>query len=83
MAKKSYNRLNYLRRCKIIIDIVNTHYKAGYTTYAGIFREYTEPAYPMHYNSFMRMINMPNIDKQIREELENAGYNTGTTEILT
>ena len=71
MAKKvGYNRLNYLRHCKIIIGIVNAHYKEGYTTYAGVFRTFVEPFYPMHYNTFMRIINAPNIDRQIEREME-------------
>jgi len=70
MAKKGYNRLNYLKQCKIIIDIVNTHYKGGYTTYAGVFRTFIEPYYPMHYNTFMRIINAPNIELQIKREME-------------
>jgi hypothetical protein len=71
MAKKGgYNRLNYLKQCKIIVSIVNAHYKIGYTTYAGIFRTFVEPFYPMSYKSFMKMVNMPNIDGQIQDEKE-------------
>ena len=76
-----YNRLNRLRHCKIIIDIVNAHYKAGYTTYSGVFRTFVEPFYPMHYNSFMKIINMPNIDRQIETEvarLKKPAINTQT-----
>jgi hypothetical protein len=65
MIKKGYNRLNYLKHCKIIVGIVNTHYKEGYTTYAGIFRTFVEPFYPMSYKSFMKIINTSNIDSQI------------------
>jgi len=75
---KGYNRLNYLKRCKIIIDIVNAHYKVGYTTYAGIYRTFVDPFYPMSYNSFMRIVNMPNIDKQINEELKRTQKETST-----
>jgi hypothetical protein len=71
--RKKRGRLNYLKRCKIIIGIVNAHYKEGYTTYAGIFRTFVAPFYPMHYNSFMKIVNMPNIDKQIQEEMERIG----------
>jgi hypothetical protein len=74
MAKKGgYNRLNYLKRCKIIIDIVNAHYWEGITTYAGVFRTFVEPVYPMDYKSFMKIMNMRNVDKQISEELERIG----------
>ena len=65
-----YNSLNYLRHCKIITDIVNAHYKAGYTTYAGVFRTFVQPFYPMSYKSFMKIINMSNVDIQIKREVE-------------
>jgi hypothetical protein len=77
---KGYNKINYLKQCKIIIGIVNTHYKEGYTTYAGIFRTFVEPFYPMCYSSFMKMVNMPNVDKQLKEELERFGKSTEETE---
>ena len=67
MAKKGYNRLNYLKHCKIVVDIVNAHYKAGYTTYAGVFRTFVKPFYPMSYKSFMKIMNMPNVNKQIED----------------
>ncbi len=67
---KGYNRINYLKQCKIIIDIVNKHYHEGYTTYAGIFRTFIEPYYPMHYNSFMKIINMPSVEKQLEHECD-------------
>ncbi|MCL2291212.1 MAG: hypothetical protein FWC34_11030 [Bacteroidetes bacterium] len=80
MAKKGYNRLNYLKHCKIVIDIVNAHYRVGYTTYSGIFRTFVEPFYPMSYKSFMKIINMPSIDKQIERELERIGKPTPEVE---
>ena len=71
MAKKGgYNRLNYLNRCKIIIDIVNAHYIAGITTYSGVFRAFVKPFYPMGYKSFMKIMSIKNINRQI-SELEN------------
>ena len=63
-----YNSINRLRRCKIIIGIVNAHYKPGYTTYSGVFRTFVEPLYPMSYKSFMKIINMPNVDVQVERE---------------
>jgi len=80
MKKKASTNINYLKRCKLIIDIVNAHYRAGFTTYAGIFRTFILPVYPMCYASFMRIINMPNVDKQLKEALEKAGHDTETTE---
>ena len=72
-----YNRLNYLRRCKIIIDIVNAHYIADVTTYSGVFRNFVKPFYPMSDKSFMKIVNMPNIERQIREEIERIGGSSG------
>jgi len=83
MIKKggySKHRLNYLKHCKNVINIVNTHYKEGYTTYAGVFRTFVEPFYPMHYNTFMKIVNMPNIDKQIEREKERID-NSAETDI--
>lgn len=80
MVKKGYNRLNYLKHCKIIIGIVNAHYKPGYTTYAGVFRTFVEPFYPMHYNSFMKIVNMRNVDALLRAELERIGEFVAGTE---
>jgi len=75
MAKKGYNNINKLLKYKKIIDIVNKHYRSGITTYAGIFREHVEPVYPMCYRTFMTIINMPNIDKQIEIEKERINNN--------
>ena len=75
MSKKGYNQINYLKRCKIIIGIVNNHYKEGYTTYSGIFRTFIEPLYPMSYKSFMKIINMSNIDMQIEREKQRINGN--------
>ncbi|MCL2246189.1 MAG: hypothetical protein FWC10_03645 [Lentimicrobiaceae bacterium] len=81
MAKKGgYNRLNYLNRCKIIIGILGAHYREGITTYSGVFRAYILPFYPMSYKSFMKMVNMRNVDKQIKEEMERIGNPTEKTE---
>lgn len=68
MSKKGYNNINKLLKYKNIIDIVNTHYRSGITTYAGIFREYVLPVYPMSYKTFMKIINMTNINTQIEKE---------------
>ena len=76
MAKKGYNQINYLKRCKIIIGIVNTHYREGYTTYSGIFKTFVAPLYPMSYKSFMKIVNMPNIDRRIKEEEERVNNTT-------
>jgi len=66
--KKGYNKINKLLRYKKILDIVKEHYQPGYTTYAGIFRTYVLPTYPMSYKSFIDIVNMPSIDRQLEEE---------------
>jgi uncharacterized protein YktA (UPF0223 family) len=53
-----------------VIDIVKKHYKEGVTTYAGIYREYVNPVYPMNYNTFLRIINTANVEKQLKEAYE-------------
>jgi len=69
---KGYNRLNHLKRCRIIVDIVNAHYREGLTTYSGIFRQFVYPFYPMSYKSFMKIVNMPNIDLQIKQIIKES-----------
>ncbi len=44
-----------------VIKIVNEYYMDGVTTYAGIWREYVNPVYPMSYATFIKIINTPNI----------------------
>ena len=62
-----YNKLNKLKFYKKVLDIVNENYIPGITTYAGIFREYVEPVYPMSYVTFMKIVNSPNIETEIKE----------------
>jgi hypothetical protein len=71
MARK-YNQINVLRRYKLVIDIVQKHYVEGITSYKGIWREYVYPVYPMSYNTFMQIMNTPNVAGRLREleELE-------------
>lgn len=61
------NRLNYLLYCKNVVNIVNEHYEEGWTTYAAVWRRYVNPVYPMSYQKFINIINMPNLYKQIAE----------------
>ena len=68
----AYNKINKLLRCKKVIDIVQEHYIHGITTYAGIFRKFVYPIYPMSYNSFMEIINIKNVNIEIAKEIEKA-----------
>lgn len=66
-TRMARNRLNYLLHCKKVVDIVNQHYEEGWTTYAAVWRRYVNPVYPMSYATFIKIINMPGIDRQIEE----------------
>lgn len=59
-------RINKLRYYKIIVDIVKTHYVPGLTTYAGVWREFVYPFYPMSYVTFMRIVNYPNLNTELK-----------------
>ena len=61
------NRLNYLLHCKKVVEIVNQHYEEGWTTYAAVWRKYVNPVYPMSYATFIKIINMSGLDRQIEE----------------
>jgi hypothetical protein len=64
----AYNSLNYLKKCKNVIDIVNANYIEGVTSYAGVFRRYVYHRYPMSYKTFMQIISMPDVDMLIERE---------------
>lgn len=59
-------RINKLRYYKIIVDIVKTHYVPGLTTYAGVWREFVYPFYPMSYVTFMRIVNYPQLNAELK-----------------
>ena len=61
------NRLNYLLYCKKVVEIVNKYYEEGWTTYAAVWRKHVNPLYPMSYATFIKIINMPGLDRQIEE----------------
>lgn len=48
--------------------IVMEHYDPDVTTYAGIWRKYVNPVYPMTYKRFIEIINMPRLKEQLAEE---------------
>ena len=59
-------RINKLRYYKIIVDIVKVHYVPGLTTYAGVWREFVYPFYPMSYVTFMRIVNYPKLNTELK-----------------
>lgn len=63
-----YSRANHLQRYINIQRIVMEHYDPDVTTYAGIWRKYVNPVYPMTYKRFIEIINMPRLKEQLAEE---------------
>ena len=69
----AYNKKNKFKFYKNVLEIVNKHYISGITTYAGIYREYVYPIYPISYKTFMRIVNFPNLEQSITEETKKCG----------
>jgi len=69
----AYNRLNRLKYYKNVLEIVEKHYFPGVTTYAGIWRKYVDPIYPMSYDKFMDIVNYPNLNDEIAKEMKKSG----------
>lgn len=61
------NQLNHLKYCKKVTEIVNQYYEEGWTTYAAVWRRYVNPVYPMSYQTFIKIINMTNLNGRIAE----------------
>lgn len=66
MARTKINTLRYYAK---VVEITNSHYIEGLTTYAGIWRKYVNPIYPMSYETYMRIISYPRLNQEL-EELE-------------
>lgn len=73
--KKMYRKVNKLKYYLKVVEITNKHYVEGVSTYSGIFRKYIEPIYPMSYQQYIKIINMPNLKKQLEKELTKRGDN--------
>lgn len=67
------SRLNHLLYCKKVIEIVNKHYEVGWTTYAAVWRRYVNPVYPMSYATFIKIINIRNLNQQIEDAEAQSG----------
>lgn len=65
--------MNKLRMYQRIIDLTEQHYEAGITTYKGVWRKYVYPVYPISYPLYMKIINMPNIERMLDEEERRVG----------
>lgn len=63
-----YSRANHIQRYINIQQIVLDHYDPDVTTYAGIWRKYVLPVYPMTYKRFIEIINMPRLKEQLAVE---------------
>lgn len=66
MADCKTTRKNTLRMYKLVQELTQKHYEEGVTTYKGIFDKYIKPVYPMHYQTYIKIINTP----VKREDLE-------------
>lgn len=64
----AYNNRNKLMMYKRILDIVDKHYEAGVTTYAGVWRRHVYPVYPISYQTFLKIVNLPAIEGRLRRE---------------
>lgn len=69
----AYNNINRFILYQKVINIVNKEFEPGLTTYSGVWRKYVNPIYPMSYNTFLKIINMPNVDKQLEQERAKVG----------
>lgn len=69
----AYNKINKLRTYKRIIDLTNTRYEPGITTYKGVWRKHIYPVYPISYAAYMKIMAMPNIERQLAEEEARLG----------
>ncbi len=65
--------MNKLRLYKRIIELTSKHYEVGITTYKGVWREYIYPVYPISYAVYMKIINMPNVERMLDEEERRVG----------
>lgn len=67
-----YSRVNHIQRYIIIQNIVRDKYDPDVTTYAGIWRKYVNPIYPMTYHRFIEIINMPHLNEQLSDEMRHT-----------
>ena len=65
MAYKNFNRLMLAKK---VVGIVDEYYVPGATPYKWIWKVKVYPTYPMSYNSFLGIINTPNLDKKLEDE---------------
>ena len=67
----------------MIQNIVNEKFDPDVTTYAGVWRKYINPIYPMSYKRFLEIINMTGLKKELRDELaRQAVKQTAKNQIL-
>ncbi|MCM1170101.1 MAG: hypothetical protein NC324_09225 [Bacteroides sp.] len=61
------NNINKLLMYRNVLDIVNEHYEEGVTTYSGVWRMHVYQKYPMSYQTFMKIVNLSNLESRIRQ----------------
>lgn len=64
----AYNNRNRLLMYKKVLEIVEKHYEAGVTTYAGVWRKHVYPVYPVSYQTFLKIVNLPSLESRIRRQ---------------
>lgn len=64
----AYNNRNRLLMYKKVLEIVEKHYEAGVTTYSGVWRKHVYPVYPISYQTFLKIVNLPSLESRIRRQ---------------
>jgi hypothetical protein len=69
----SYNRKNFLLKVKKVNELY-LHYKMDGLTTVYIFRKYIHPIYPMHEDTFYKLLGI-NYERQLRQIEESKKTN--------
>lgn len=72
MAYNNRYKLEYYMK---VVELTNKYYIPGITTYSGIYRKYIRPIYPMSYAQYIKILGMPNLNKQYEEAKKKKATN--------
>lgn len=64
----AYNNRNKLLMYRRVLEIVEKHYEEGVTTYSGVWRKHVFPVYPISYQTFLKIVNLPSLESRIRRQ---------------
>lgn len=53
---------------KRVLEIVAEHYEEGVTTYSGVWRKHVFPVYPISYQTFLKIVNLPSLDSRMHRQ---------------